>query len=87
MIKDMKVDCFLPYLEGANNERIIEDIFGCDEVNKVNVFYSKDIKLQPALLTNTNAIYIDNIFSTSTIKLLAEKTNSEYTLFCLIKLT
>lgn len=85
MIKDMKVDCFLPYLEGANNERIIEDIFGCDEVNKVNVFYSKDIKLQPALLANTNAIYIDNIFSTSTIKLLAEKTNSEYTLFCFNK--
>lgn len=85
MIKDMKVDCFLPYLEGANNEKIIEDISGCDEVNEVNVFYSKDIKLQPALLANTNAIYIDNIFSTSTIKLLAEKTNSEYTLFCFNK--
>ncbi len=85
MTKNIKVDCFLPYVEGANLEKVIEETQSCAKVHKVTVFLPKSITIKSASLANVDKILVDDIFSTTTIKRLAEYTNSEYLLYCFNK--
>lgn len=39
MEKNIKVDCFLPFIEDANLEAVIADAQSCVKVNSVTVFF------------------------------------------------
>lgn len=85
MEKNIKVDCFLPFIEDANLEAVIADAQSCVKVNSVTVFFSRSIEQKSTSLINIDTILVDDIFSTANMKLMAEHTNSEYLLFCFNK--
>lgn len=71
-----KIDCFLPYGDQISTERTVEVLRASDLVNQVFVLAtSGDVRIP-----NAETLEIDSLTSTATVRLIAAKSTTEFTL-------
>ena len=72
------INCFIPYTEPTQIENTLKGLQSIELVNKVFLL-SSDTTVQP--ITGCEILHIDNLYSSNTIRTIADHSDTSYTLF------
>lgn len=71
-------DCFLTYTNDATTRVIVDQLKDSPSVSSVYVLSNS-----PVQITGAENLIVENLYAADTVRLIAQKSNTEYTLLCL----